>query len=355
MDRKELDALLGAKKKALKGLDLSGIDMLKPKPVDLSKTMIDTCTLSDLDFTGVSFAGATIKNTWTNGCNFSECDFRGTKFKELINVRLARAKFGGSDLSGRELSSCDLQGADFTGANLQRTNFTFADLRGACFKDALLTRAIFVRAKLAGADFNGATVDGVDWEHADPGAALNLAAGGEAAPDENEYATASTEGTPLIAVPASLAAQWTTADTERAMDAKALLTVAGWVETSFVKVGKGHALVLAGETDTGFVPIEGGGVLVRGGDFEDMPSAKKAVAKAIKKKKGWNPFPQPIDIGEGGLYVFDSASNGAAKLGDIECENGPVGAPLPAGSYGVDILGTEADSGPVVFIRLKRS
>jgi hypothetical protein len=139
------------------------------------------------------------------------------------------------------------------------------------------------------------------------------------------------------------------------MDAKSLVTVAGWVETGVVEIGGGRALVLAGETDTGFVPIDGGGVLVRGGSFDDMPTAKKAVAKAVKKKKGWQAFPHAIDVGEGGLYVFDSAVNGAAKLEDIECEVGPVGAPLAAGSYRVDILGDEGEEGPIVFIRMTKS
>jgi hypothetical protein len=73
--------------------------------------------------------------------------------------------------------------------------------------------------------------------------------------------------------------------------------------------------------------------------------AERAVTKAIEKK-GWKAFPQSIEIGNGGLSMFDAGY--AGKKAEV------VSAPLAAGTYTVDVLGEKAKSGPVVFIRLRR-
>jgi uncharacterized protein YjbI with pentapeptide repeats len=329
---------------------LTDIDVRSP-PVDFSGARIESCTLMNLDLSGLSFKKATVKHCWIGGTSFAGADFTQGKLVGCYNGNMAGARFHRANLKKVEFVAASLQGADFQDAVLDGANFLDAKLDGARFAGATLAGVEFLRASLVGTDFTGAQLDGAKLEGADTSKAVGFVApvaGKKARADV--YETVSSEGTPIVAVPQSLVAQWSAADLDRAMaGGDDVVTVADGVRTGSLVFLGARALVLDGELDTGGVLTDDGAVLIRGGDFDgEVAAAQKAVKKALKRK-GWQAHAHALVLDAAGLVMFDSASAGAQSP-----EMGRVEVPLSAGRYAVRVLGMEGEGGPVVFIHLVR-
>jgi uncharacterized protein YjbI with pentapeptide repeats len=353
IDRAALDALLGAKKKVVKEVDLTDIDVQSP-PVDFSGAVIESCTLSNMNFTGLAFRKATVKHCWVNGTDFSRADFSDGKLVGSFLCKLQGAKFHRATLKKTDFMSAELEGAAFDDADLEKASFQSAKLDGATFPRAQLSGVELLDASVKGADFTGAILDGIKTKKVDVGSAIGLVVTkGVVKPGTSTtYDTAGAEGGPIIVVPAGLAAAWKPAALDAGIDD--VVTAAEWVETGSVAFEGGRVLALPGELDTGFIAVEDGGVLIRGGDFDDdLKTATKAVAKALKKK-GWKAHAHDLVLADPDIFVFSSSSTGAANASDIESDFGVIHAPLAKGTYAVLVLGSEQDGEPVVYIHLKR-
>jgi hypothetical protein len=353
IDRAGLDALLGAKKKVVKEVDLTDIDVQSP-PVDFSGAVIESCTLSNMNLTGLSFRKATVKHCWVNGADFSRADFSDGKLVGSFLCKLQGAKLHRTTLKKTDFMSADVSGAAFDDADLEKASFQSANLDGATFPRSKLSGVELLDASVKSADFTGALLEGIKTKRVDVGSAIGLVVTkGVAKPGTSTtYDTAGAEGGPIVVVPAGLAATWTPAALDAGIDD--VTTVADWVETGSVAFAGGRALALEGELDTGLIAVNDGGVLIRGGDFDDdLEAATIAVAKALKKK-GWKAHAHDLVLDEPDVFVFASASNGAANAGEIESDFGVLHAPLAKGNYAVLVLGAQQDGDPVVYIHLKR-
>lgn len=353
IDRAGLDALLGAKKKLVKEVDLTDIDVQSP-PVDFSGAVIESCTLSNMNFTGLAFRRATVKHCWVNGTDFSRADFSDGKLVGSFLCKFEGAKFHRATLKKTDFMSANVARAAFDDADLEKASFQSATVDGSTFPRANLSGVEMLDASLEGADFTGARLEGIKTKRVDVGSAIGLVVTkGVAKPGSSTtYDTAGAEGGPIVVVPAGLAAGWKPTALDVGIDD--VVTAAEWVETGSIAFAGARALALDGELDTGFIAVDDGGVLIRGGDFDgELKSATKAVTKALKKK-GWKAHAHDLVLADPDVFVFASTSNGAANAGDIESDFGVLHAPLAKGKYAVLVLGAEQDGEPVVYIHLKR-
>lgn len=141
------------------------------------------------------------------------------------------------------------------------------------------------------------------------------------------------EGGPVLAIPAELAAQWggsNNGDYERACQPDALTSL-DYGAIGRVSVGSGWALALDMELMTAFLPTPEGGVILR--NYEDDPLAEETARTIIASVETWTPWGEPLPLEDGRLFVFDSAAPGAAELEDIEAEEEAFAAALGAGRY----------------------
>lgn len=137
----------------------------------------------------------------------------------------------------------------------------------------------------------------------------------------------SSNGGPLIAVPAEWAKSWCgteaspgarvpdgwewsgddddpiRTDYDRACGKLRALHSSSYGGVGCLRVGKGDALVLKAPTDTTFVALADGGALLRNVRFASARAAREAVDAAPK----WKRTRAEIDLRDGRLFVFDAA------------------------------------------------
>ncbi|MYR07540.1 hypothetical protein GTV32_15065 [Gordonia sp. SID5947] len=144
---------------------------------------------SDLDFRGADLSGlhlggawfanadlrgVALRESWLEGCTFSEADLRGADFtgSRLRKADLSDCQAAEAVLRGAHLQRCDLDSADLRGADL-----TDADCRNAFMPDVDLRSAVLRSVKFDGAEsytdlggtrIFGATVDGASGRIAGP-------------------------------------------------------------------------------------------------------------------------------------------------------------------------------------------
>jgi BTB/POZ domain-containing protein KCTD9 len=195
MSRADIEAGLAALKpgetldlsgKRLNGLDLSGMDLTrtrlqatrlnnaKLKNVKFDGVVLDAAWALKSDFSGASFAGASLFQTQMMDCMLDGADFSSAMVgadmsrASLLNARFENAMLA-PDLTNQSmglmrgvLTSAKLDGATFKGANLTRSAFEFSSLKNVNFEGANLTGA-----ELGGADMTGANIAGATFENAD--------------------------------------------------------------------------------------------------------------------------------------------------------------------------------------------
>ena len=133
-DLRQLVITRHARKRDLKGLDLSGVD------------------LSDLTLEGADFSGANLAEA-----NFEKSRLQNCRFDEAL---LSQARFGGADLSGASLQEVSATQADFTNcrmvkANLTRSDFSESKFQKAQISGSTITFADFSRAVMQDVDASG--------------------------------------------------------------------------------------------------------------------------------------------------------------------------------------------------------
>jgi hypothetical protein len=105
---------------------------------------------------------------------------------------------------------------------------------------------------------------------------------------------------------------------------------------------------------TAFLPTQDGGIFVRwvhADQEEDVVRAVRAVPESL-----WSRFPDTIEVGSGGLLLFDSACPGddlRPPLAEGIYSWMPV--PVPSGIYAIDTADNEPDEHTrVILHRLQR-
>jgi uncharacterized protein YjbI with pentapeptide repeats len=129
-DLRQLVVTRHARKKDVKGLDLTGVD------------------LSDLTLEGMDFSGATLAEA-----NFEKSRLQNCRFDETL---LSQARFAYADVSGASFQAASATDTIFSNSRLAKVNLTQADFSAADFKDAQLSESI-----IAFTDFSGAKMAGV--------------------------------------------------------------------------------------------------------------------------------------------------------------------------------------------------
>lgn len=176
-------------------------------------------------------------------------------------------------------------------------------------------------------------------------------------------------GGPVIVVPAEVAAQWygtspspgavvplgwtwgksggPVCDYDRACDVSPIERTEyggfGWLD-----VGGRPALVLDAEVTTIFVKDGDGGYIVRNSVGEDASERPTDVDDAR-----WHSFGHAtIELGDGRLFMFDSAYPGAADPAAIDADDGVGVIELGAGKWAVTFATSD---GGVDFVRFRRA
>ena len=117
----------------------------------------------------------------------------------------------------------------------------------------------------------------------------------------------------------------------------------GWIEVH----GK-PALVLDAEITTAFVKESDGGYIVRNSIGEEASELASAVDDAK-----WHTFGHAtIELGDGRLFMFDSASPGGAEPDDIDADDGVGVIELGSGKWNVTFATSKQG---VDFIRFRRA
>ena len=104
------------RKRDMKGLDLSGVD------------------LSDLTLEGADFSGATLVEA-----NFEKSRLQNCRFDEAL---LSHARFASADLSGASLQEVSAPQTDFTSCRMVKANLTRSDFSESIFQKAQISEAI---------------------------------------------------------------------------------------------------------------------------------------------------------------------------------------------------------------------
>lgn len=160
-----------------------------------------------------------------------------------------------------------------------------------------------------------------------------------------------TNGGPLLAVPAEVAAEWRGTDSgdyERACKPNDHTNL-DYGAIGGVSVGDHHAIALDLELLTTFLSRPNGGVILR--NYEESPITREIAEKHVANATDWTNWGSPLSLTDGRLFLFDSAFPGAADPAQIEADEGVLVAELGAGTYAIDIAvadGTE-------LIRLTRT
>ncbi|WP_049974389.1 pentapeptide repeat-containing protein [Azospirillum sp. B4] len=116
---------------------------------DLSFSVIDRCTLFDVEAEGCSFMGA----------RFHLVDFRHALSR---NQAIHRASFRDCTFELADLSRLSLREVLLVRCRLRETDLQGVDLTDADLRDSDLFQAIIAGARLDGADLRGAEISGLD-------------------------------------------------------------------------------------------------------------------------------------------------------------------------------------------------
>lgn len=148
----------------LRGADLRGCSLWGAfVRLDLRGARCDRVELFDVEFEGVDFSQASLREAHILGTSSQPVLFAGADLRGAIfNVDFPGADFTGADLRqlGFDKEPSQLRGATFDGADLRQAELIGVDLEGASFRDADLRGALLLDVRLDGTDFAGARLEG---------------------------------------------------------------------------------------------------------------------------------------------------------------------------------------------------
>ncbi len=114
--------------------------------IDLSEAELSLCSLDGMDLSDIDFSGATFAESSLVDVNFSNCD--------LTSADFSRCRIEECDFSG-----CILNGTNFSYATLNFCNFNEADMAGCVLNEAELTDSDFTTSEnLSACRFDEGTI-----------------------------------------------------------------------------------------------------------------------------------------------------------------------------------------------------
>lgn len=148
---------------------------------------------------------------------------------------------------------------------------------------------------------------------------------------------ASSNGSPVVAVPAEVADKWLGIGDEvfyqQFLDTSTKVRSTKYAGFSTMKLAGSTVLIFDTEIHTTWLKEPDGGTFIREGCPHTAAKARKLVASV--PAKAWKRF-ATVTLEDGRLIVLDSALP-AGDLNDIDTSNGVVRAKLAPGKYQVDI------------------
>lgn len=117
------------------------IRVLPPPCFDGPLSNVQNAKLSNANFQGAVFAGASLVSVDMSNSEFREAHFEGAILDEsdLTKSYLFQTHFNGASLNATQLYAAGLQGADFSGTNLDGARLVSVDLTGVSFAGANLS------------------------------------------------------------------------------------------------------------------------------------------------------------------------------------------------------------------------
>lgn len=109
------------------------------KQADFSDCLLDSVDLSDLNFYGAVFNGATLLNCTLKNISICFADFKNTKF---IGCDMQNSALDESELNGAEFIQCNLQEASVTHCNFTKSKMIECNANEANFSDSCVDRWI---------------------------------------------------------------------------------------------------------------------------------------------------------------------------------------------------------------------
>ena len=174
----ELKSLVASNSEQLTGLNLSDIDLSRPKTfesVRQARAVVLGTTFSRKEhMAGANLSESVLRNAKLSNANLLRADLskanleqadlsRALLFKANLNrANLKWANLGWADLSHADLRWANLGWADFHGADLSPADLNWADLSHADLRWADMSNAGLREADLSGASLSGADVSGAD-------------------------------------------------------------------------------------------------------------------------------------------------------------------------------------------------
>ena len=125
-------------------------------------------------FEGCDFSNLFLDKTMFDTCEFKECDFSLTKFKQTISTtKFVECKMSGADFSNLNRFSSDisfyksqLNYVNLSEIKLQNILFKECNLYEAIFDNADIAKSIFERSDLSRASFIGTNLEKADFSTA---------------------------------------------------------------------------------------------------------------------------------------------------------------------------------------------
>ena len=168
---------------------------------------------ASIDLVGANLYGANLRGADLSGANLYGANLRGA---DLSGANLYGANLYGANLYGAYLSGANLSGANLYGANLRGAGLSGANLYGANLRGANLCDADLSGADLSGANLSNANLSGAKWDE------TTVWPAGFTPPTADQNDT-----TPVIVQVATVRAEMSRADIDRAVELVAELAAGG--------------------------------------------------------------------------------------------------------------------------------
>lgn len=149
----------------LSGADLSGVvfGAVDFSPANLTGTLFAYATLGQARFGKTQLTGRNLEHASLIGADLRNMDLTGTVFD---NAQMTNARLANATLTNAKFRKTQIDGADFYCANATGASFDGATGIQPIFLGTTLTTATFVGARLGNAAFSGGTLDRTSFKDA---------------------------------------------------------------------------------------------------------------------------------------------------------------------------------------------
>ncbi len=97
---------------------------------DMTESHFNNCTLNDLNLTNIDFSGSTFADSEISCIGFNDCDLTSVDFTRanIVECDFSESLLTGADMSYATVSYCNFTETDVAGATFNGTDFSNTDL-----------------------------------------------------------------------------------------------------------------------------------------------------------------------------------------------------------------------------------